>query len=176
MQIIAVQKYVRTPARKVRLVANAVKSMSVLAAMQQLAVMDRAASDIVTKVMRQAIANAVHNHSLSPADLEIESIQINGGPTYKRFRAVSRGRAHNIFKRTSHVIVVLKTKSIPAEAATEKVAITAPTEVKAETTAEVAPISEKTKAAPKKATSAKKADKKTETTKSIKKTSTVKSK
>jgi large subunit ribosomal protein L22 len=44
------------------------------------------------------------------SDLVIDRVIVNEGPRYKRFRAVSRGRAHNVIKRTSHVTVVLKTK------------------------------------------------------------------
>jgi large subunit ribosomal protein L22 len=32
---------------------------------------------------------------------------VDGGPTYKRFRARSMGRANTIHKRTSHITVVV---------------------------------------------------------------------
>ena len=110
MQIIAEQKNTRQSPRKVRLVANTVRKMPLEQALKQLAVMEKRASLVVTKVLRQAIANAWHNHNLSLEQLELKNILENVGPTYKRWRPVSRGRAHNIFKRTSHVRVVLETK------------------------------------------------------------------
>ncbi|MFZ5376420.1 MAG: 50S ribosomal protein L22 [Patescibacteria group bacterium] len=112
MQIIAEQKTTRQAPRKVRLVANAVKKMSVEAALRQLAVMERRSSVVVMKVMRQAIANAQHNHNLNFDELTINNILVTEGPRYKRFNAVSRGRAHSIIKRTCHVKVALETKEI----------------------------------------------------------------
>ncbi len=112
MIIIATQKNTRQPARKVRYVADVVKKMSVEDALKQLAVMDRRASLVVLKTLRQAIANAMNNHQLAFADLQIKNIIVNEAPTLKRWRAVSRGRAHTILKRSCHVIVELETKSV----------------------------------------------------------------
>lgn len=110
MKIKAEQKNSRQSPRKVRLLANQVKDLSLKEAFTQLALMERKGSTVLLKVMRQAVANAVHNHQLSVEDLEIEKILVKTGPTYKRWQPVSRGRAHSILKRTCHVEVVLKTK------------------------------------------------------------------
>lgn len=110
MLIKATQLYTRQSPRKVRLVANTIKKLSLEDAFRQLALIPRRATDVVSKVMRQAVANAVNNHGFQPSDLVIDEVIVNEGPRYKRFRAVSRGRAHNVVKRTSHVTVVLKTK------------------------------------------------------------------
>ncbi len=112
MKIRAQQKNSRQSPRKVRLVANQVKNLSLAEAFSQLALMERKASLVILKVMRQAVANAVHNHQLSVDDLEIDNILVKTGPTYKRWQPVSRGRAHKILKRTTHVEVILKTKGI----------------------------------------------------------------
>ncbi len=110
MLVKAVQKTTRQTPRKLALVANTVRGESLADAIKQLAVMQRRASLVLLKVMRQAIANAMHNHQARFEDLELKEIIINEGPRYKRWRAVSRGRAHGIVKRTSHVTVVLKIK------------------------------------------------------------------
>ncbi|NCN45420.1 MAG: 50S ribosomal protein L22 [Candidatus Pacebacteria bacterium CG10_big_fil_rev_8_21_14_0_10_36_11] len=120
MQITAEQKNTRQSPRKVRLVANAVRKLSIQKAMDQLAVMERRASIAVAKVLRQALANAWHNHHLAAEELELKNILVGEGPTYKRFRAVSRGRAHTIFKRSSHIQVILETKQAPAAKAEVK--------------------------------------------------------
>jgi len=104
----AIQKNTRQSPRKVRLVANAVKDLELAEAIRQLGVMERRASLVVLKVLRQAMANAQHNHRLAPDMLKIKSIQVTEGPRFRRFRAVSRGRPHGIIKRTSHVSVVLE--------------------------------------------------------------------
>lgn len=111
MQIIAEQKNTRQTPRKVRLVANSVKSLPLEQALKQLAVVERKATIVVLKVIRQAMANAIHNYRLSPEDLILKNILVTEGARYKRFRAVSRGRAHNVVKKTCHVKVVLETQA-----------------------------------------------------------------
>ncbi len=110
MQIKAQQKNSRQSPRKVRLIADQVKGMSLENAFAQLALMERNSTIVLLKVMRQAVANAVNNHQLAVEDLELENILVKTGPTYKRWQPVSRGRAHKILKRTCHVEVILKTK------------------------------------------------------------------
>lgn len=109
MFIKAVQKYTRQTPRKVRLVANAVKDLPLEQAMKQLGVIEKKATDVVAKTIRMAIADATHNYGFQVSDLSIDRIIINEGPRYRRFRSVSRGRAHGIIKRTCHVTVVLST-------------------------------------------------------------------
>jgi large subunit ribosomal protein L22 len=115
MLIKAVQKYTRQSPRKVRLIANTVRKLSVDQALKQLAVIEKKATMVVSKVMRQAIADAVHNHGYQLSDLSIDNILVNEGPRYRRFQPVSRGRAHGIIKRTCHITVVLKTKEEEAK-------------------------------------------------------------
>ncbi len=110
MKVRAKQKYSRQSPRKVRMVANQVKDLSLQEALEQLALINKKASIVLLKVFRQAIANATNNHGLQIDQLEIDKVLVETGPTYKRFRAVSRGRAHKILKRTCHVEVVLQTK------------------------------------------------------------------
>jgi large subunit ribosomal protein L22 len=110
MEITAEQKTTRQAPRKVRLVANSVRKLPLEQALRQLAMMEKRASLVVTKVIRQALANAKHNHRLEMTDVELKNILVNAGPVYKRWQAVSRGRAHSIAKRTSHVKVILVTK------------------------------------------------------------------
>lgn len=115
MLITATQKNSRQTPRKIRLVADAVKGMKLADAIKQLGVIERRGSLVVLKVMRQAIANAVHNHGFSFDQLSLKNIRVTEGQRYKRFRAVSRGRAHTVVKRTCHVVVELEAgKQAPA--------------------------------------------------------------
>lgn len=107
MLITATQKYTRQTPRKVRLVANSVRDKDLPQALEHLSVMQRRASLEVLKVVRQAVANAMNNHGYQLSDLKIKTIMVHKGPTYKRFRAVSRGRAHSIEKQTCHIQVEL---------------------------------------------------------------------
>ena len=106
----ATQKYTRQTPRKVRLVANTVKKLPLEQALRQLSVMERRASLVVMKVVKQAMANAINNHGLKFDELVLSNILVTEGPRYRRFNAVSRGRAHGIIKRTSHICVTLMTK------------------------------------------------------------------
>lgn len=120
MIITATQKFVRQTPRKVRLVAASVKKMKLEEAIRQLGVMDRTASTTVLKVLRQALANAMNNHSIKFEELQLKNIIVNEGATYKRFRAVSRGRAHNVMKRSCHITVELEKSDVVTAVEPEK--------------------------------------------------------
>lgn len=109
MLIKAQQKFLRTSPRKLRLVANLVKRGSKPQdVLDKLYYVPKRAAGPLIKVVKQAMANATNNMSLLSDSLKIKEIQIGQGPTYKRGRPVSRGRFHQIKKRTSHITVVLE--------------------------------------------------------------------
>ena len=110
MQIKAEAKYIKQGPRKVRLVADLVRPMSLAEALTTLKHLRRRAAAPVLKVLKQAVANAVNNYKISKDSLTIQLIEVNGGPIYKRFQPVSRGRAHSIFKRTSHIKIILESR------------------------------------------------------------------
>ena len=108
MKITATQKFTRAPARKIRFVTKALKGLTPAQALTQLRFINSIQAQTIAKVINQAVSNATNNHNIPAASQKIASIEINEGPTYKRFRAVSRGRAHSIMKRTSHIKVTLE--------------------------------------------------------------------
>lgn len=108
MEIIAKSKYIRTSPRKLRLVADALKQLSASRALKILGQAQKRAASPLRSALKSAIANAIANLGLQEEDLKIKNIQIGTGPTYKRFRAISKGQAHSIVKRTSHITVVLE--------------------------------------------------------------------
>ncbi len=134
MQIIATQLTTREAPRKVRLVADVVRKLSPEAAVKQLLVVERRAGEVILKVLNSALANAAHNHNLQPSELVIENITVNEGPRFKRYQPVSRGRAHNIVKRTSHIKVVLVPKSVDATASVSDKPVVKTTKPAAKTT------------------------------------------
>jgi ribosomal protein L22 len=103
-------KYVRTSARKARLVADHVRGKSVAEARAILAHTPRAVAEDWEKLLNSAVANAEHNHELLGDDLRILSITADEGPTLKRFRPRAMGRASRIRKRTSHLSIALTPK------------------------------------------------------------------
>lgn len=111
MDIRATSQYVRISPRKLRLVAGAVKPLSVAHALSQLRVMDKRAAFHLLKTLKSCVANAIANAKAKEEDLVIKSILIDEGPSFKRFQPVARGMAHSYKKRTSHITVILSTRT-----------------------------------------------------------------
>jgi large subunit ribosomal protein L22 len=105
--VIAKSKYVRSSARKARLVADQIRGKSVIEAQTLLAYSTRAAATPVRKALQSAIANADHNEGWEPTELVVGKIHIDEGPTIKRFRPRAQGRATRINKRTCHITIGL---------------------------------------------------------------------
>jgi large subunit ribosomal protein L22 len=103
-------KYVRTSARKARLVCDHIRGKDVAEARAILAFTPRAAAKSWIKLLESAVANAEHNHELLGDDLRIHSVHADEGPTLKRYRPRAMGRATRIRKRTSHLTITLTPK------------------------------------------------------------------
>ena len=103
-------KYVRTSARKARLVCDNIRGKDVQQARAILAFTPRDVARDWSKLLESAVANAEHNHELVGEDLRIYSVVADEGPTLKRFRPRAMGRATRIRKRTSHLTITLTPK------------------------------------------------------------------
>ena len=103
-------KYVRTSARKARLVCDHIRGKSVLEARAILALTPRAVARDWSKLLESAVANAENNHELIGDELRIASVTADEGPTLKRYRPRAMGRATRIRKRTSHLTILLTPK------------------------------------------------------------------
>ena len=103
-------KYVRTSARKARLVCDHIRGKSVEEARAILAHANRDVARDWSKLLESAVANAEHNHELIGDDLRIHAVKADEGPTLKRFRPRAMGRATKIRKRTSHLSITLTPK------------------------------------------------------------------
>jgi len=103
-------KYVRTSARKARLVCDHIRGKDVAEARSILAFTPRAAAKPWLKLLESAVANAEHNHELVGEDLRIVAVHADEGPTLKRYRPRAMGRATRIRKRTSHLTITLTPK------------------------------------------------------------------
>ena len=109
MESIAKIKYLRSTARKTRLVADAVRGMNVGEALSllELNINKKVAIDIA-KVLKSAVANMQSKHADAAIDvdeLRIKEIRVDEGPVMKRFRPRAQGRASQILKRMCHVTV-----------------------------------------------------------------------
>jgi len=108
--VYATAKYVRSSARKARLVCDHIRGKSVPEARAILAFAPRGVAKDWSKLLESAVANAEHNHELIGDELKIKAISADVGPTLKRFRPRAQGRATPIHKRTSHLSIALTPK------------------------------------------------------------------
>ena len=103
----AVLRYARVSPRKVRSVIDQIRGKSLAEAEAILMLSPRGASEVVSKVVQSAAANAENNLDIPRDTLYVAEIFADGGPTLKRYRPRAQGRASQILKRTSHITVIL---------------------------------------------------------------------
>ena len=120
----AIAKGVRLSPRKVSLVAALVRGRSVEDALAILEHTPKRPAKQLAKVIASAKANAMNNHGLAEADLQITQLQITAGPRLKRFNPAAHGRALPYQKRSSHIRVevtgTVKPKKQAAKPAAKK--------------------------------------------------------
>ncbi|MCU1501548.1 MAG: rplV [Ilumatobacteraceae bacterium] len=100
-------KYIHSSSSKAREVLNLIRGLPVRRADEVLQYTDRSVSVTIRKVLASAVANAQHNDELDPETLFVKACFADEGPTLKRFTPRARGRAGKIFKRTTHITIVL---------------------------------------------------------------------
>jgi len=106
----AILRYVRISSRKVNIVNNLIRGKKVADAFSILKFTPKAASPILEKILKSAVANAENNHNMNVDNLIVSEIYATQGPTLKRFMARAQGRGVSILKRSSHITVVVKEK------------------------------------------------------------------
>lgn len=105
-------KYLRSSARKARLVADHIRGKDVETARSVLRFTHRAVARDFEKLLSSAVANAENNHELAGDDLRIADLRVDEGPTIKRYRPRAMGRATRIRKRTCHMSITLVPKQV----------------------------------------------------------------
>lgn len=108
MEAKAVAKYVRMSPIKLKPVADLVRGKDLKEALTILKFTPGKGSVLVEKVVKSAAANAENNHDMNVDKLYVAEVYAHQGPTMKRWRAGSQGRASVILKRSSHIGVTLK--------------------------------------------------------------------
>ena len=110
MEVRAVHRYVRVTAQKMRLVADLIRGKPVETALGILEYTPKRGARPIAKALRSAVANAEHTQRVDVDALYVKRVFVDEGPTAKRFLPRAHGRATGIFKRTSHVTVVVDEK------------------------------------------------------------------
>ncbi|OGZ34185.1 MAG: 50S ribosomal protein L22 [Candidatus Portnoybacteria bacterium RBG_19FT_COMBO_36_7] len=111
MQVAARLNNLRMTPRKIRLVTSLVKGMDAKQAQSQLRFMNKKAAAIVLKLLNSGLSNAKHNFNLSEDNFYISSLQVEAGPSLKRWLPRAMGRATPILKRTCNINLVLEEKT-----------------------------------------------------------------
>ena len=106
----ACAKYIRISPYKVRVVLDIIRGKSVNEAVAILENCTKAGALPIKKVVLSAAANAEHNLNMNVSDLKVAECYADGAATLKRYQPVSKGRAHSIKKRTSHITIILDEK------------------------------------------------------------------
>jgi large subunit ribosomal protein L22 len=106
-------KYLKMTPRKVRLIANLIKGLSVNDAQAQLLLNPRRASEPILKLLQSAVNSATNNKKMALENLFIKEIRVDQGPTLKRWLPRAMGRATPIHKKSSHLILVLAESEKP---------------------------------------------------------------
>jgi large subunit ribosomal protein L22 len=108
MRVRAQAKWVRTSARKARVVLDNIRGRSVPEARTILAFTTRAVATDIEKVLRSAVANAEANHGLDGDELVVEAAYADEGPTLKRWKPRARGRYGKILKPFAQVTIKVR--------------------------------------------------------------------
>jgi large subunit ribosomal protein L22 len=108
----AIQRATRQSPYKMRLVIDQIRGKGANEALALLAFSKKRAAEQIKKVLVSAIANAEQAARASGGSLDVDRLVvtkavINEGPKLKRWMPAAMGRATPIYKRTSHVEIVV---------------------------------------------------------------------
>ena len=106
----AIAKNLGVSPSKVRVVLNIIRGKDYNEALAILNNMPNVGAEYSVKVLESAGANAENNLGMNKANLYVAECYADGAATLKRFQPVSKGRAHSIKKRTSHITIILDEK------------------------------------------------------------------
>ena len=110
----------RTSARKLNIVAQAIRGKPASAALHELTFSPRRVAREVKKVLQAAIANAENNHQLDVDRLVVGEASVGRAFVLKRFHARGRGRSAGVQKYFANLRVVVRERAEEQERAEEK--------------------------------------------------------
>jgi large subunit ribosomal protein L22 len=110
MQATAIQRYVRITPRKCNQVLALIRGQAVERAQNTLQFTPKNGARIVQKVLKSAVANALHEGKVRIEDLYVKQAVVGAGPTLKRWLPRAQGRATPLLKRMSHVSLTVATR------------------------------------------------------------------
>jgi len=117
MEARALNRFIGSSPRKMRLVIDLIRGKSVNDALHILHFQPKHASKVAEKVLRSAVSNLQAKEDggrLGPEDMLVKTAFVDGGMTMKRISPAPMGRAFRIRKRSNHVTIVVASKEAPA--------------------------------------------------------------
>jgi large subunit ribosomal protein L22 len=120
MEAQAIDRYVGTSPRKMRLVIDLIRGKSVDYAMDILHFSPKHASKVAEKVLRSAVSNLQNKEEggrLEPSDIVVKKAYVDVGITMKRISPAPMGRAYRIRKRSNHITIVVAPKEMKEKVA-----------------------------------------------------------
>jgi len=111
MQASNTSKYLRISPKKVKALSRLTVGLTPDKALENLLFIGGKAPRLLSAAIKSAKSIAVNNLKLSAENLVIKEVVVGKGPLFKRWNPVSRGGAHQIKKRTSHLKVIVAEKA-----------------------------------------------------------------
>lgn len=114
MESRAIHRFIGSSPRKMRLVIDLIRGMSVDKAIEVLHFSTKHSSEDAEKVLRSAVANLMNNDDstrVEPDELYVKEAYVNNGPMLKRIRPAPMGRAFRVRKRSCHLTIVVASKA-----------------------------------------------------------------
>ena len=111
MEARAINRYIGSSPRKMRLVVDLIRGKRVDQALHILHFSPKAASKVAEKVLRSAVSNLQNQDEggrVDPEDMVVKTASVDGGMMMKRISPAPMGRAFRIRKRSNHVTIVVE--------------------------------------------------------------------
>ena len=125
MEAKAINRYIGTSPRKMRLVIDLIRGKAVEEALSTLHFLPKHAAKTAEQVLRSAISNLQNKEEggrVDTATLYVKEAFVNGGAMMKRVLPAPMGRAFRVRKRSNHITIIVaqreaKKVSVPKKAA-----------------------------------------------------------
>jgi large subunit ribosomal protein L22 len=118
MEARAINRYISTSPRKMRLVIDLIRGKSVDEALHILHYSTKHASRVAEKVLRSAVANLQNKDDagrLEPTGMVVKTAFVDSGMSMKRILPAPMGRAFRMRKRSNHVTIIVAAKEEKAK-------------------------------------------------------------
>lgn len=118
MEAHAINRWIGSSPRKMRLVVDLIRGKSAEEALTVLHFSEKHASKVAEKVLRSAISNLQNKEEsgrVETNNIYVKEVYVDDGPSAKRVLPAPMGRAFRILKRSNHLTIVVATHEVKAK-------------------------------------------------------------